>query len=723
MARPLAVTGGVLFVTLWFLGLLPHASFWPLTVCAAVLCALVVCVRPLRRKGLLPFVCAVILAGCILFSFHYAFVFKPIAALGGKTVQVTAALADLPQQHDDGYRTVLRTDSVDGAPLRCRIALYTEEKPNLPCRGTVTFRARLYANDSPGSSGVWLRTFEMNDLQYTDSSGFFGRMLAVRQYAIETLLERLPGTNGAVLAAMITGNEQYIPADVYARMRDCGIVHIFSVSGLHLSVFSMLLYRFLERRRAPRAVLVLPSAVLTFLLMAVTGFSYSCVRAGIMLLLMLLGRCFFWRSDGLNALGASILVMVMIDPFCVGSVGLQLSVLGTLGVILASPIVETRVEALRVRPRFLRKPVHLFLSALLVSACIHILTLPVTVIEFRRLSLISPLANACLLFAAEWAMIGAAAATLLSAIPILGVLSKPLLFGAGLLAKYCVTVSDLFGDLPFAAVRADFAGFRFWIVGTLIVVSVILMLQGTLRRKAVVSAAISLGILASLLGFHAWNLHDLARITVLDAGNQSAVLVESRGKTALIGCGGKQAPTRVSLYADAVDLFVVPRAKDTECGEAHVLTRTVPCAEIWAPARAPALEPLFFFADPVVTTRETRTVGDIRLTFDSDAEAVFLEIYDRTALLVFSPGCDLGKIPRAWLDADFLVSRSDVPPALTAENYAAVLLARSVGQGDLPAREILSRGGLAAATAGRGDICLQVRKDGAIGLERGDPYA
>ncbi|MBR5618254.1 MAG: ComEC/Rec2 family competence protein, partial [Clostridia bacterium] len=471
MARPLAVTGGVLFVTLWFLGLLPHAALLPLTVCAGVLCALVLCVRALRRKGLLPYVCAVVLAGCVLFWFHYDFVFAPVAALGGRTVPVTAALADLPQQLDDGYRTVLRTDSVDGMPMRCRIALYTSQEPEITCRQTVTFRTRLEANSAPGSSGVWLRAYEMRDARYTDdASGFFGRMLAVRQYAIETLLQRLPGTNGAVLAAMITGSEQYIPDDVYARMLECGIVHIFSVSGLHLSVFSMLLYRFLERRRAPRAVIALPSAVLTFLLMAVTGFSYSCVRAGIMLYIMLLGRCFFWRSDGLNALGASILVMVLIDPFCAGSVGLQLSVLGTLGVILASPIVETRVETLRVRPRFLRKPIRLFLSALLVSACIHILTLPVIVIEFRRLSLVSPLANACLLFAAEWAMITAAAAVLLSAVPFLGVLSKPLLFGAGLLAKYCVLVSDSFGKLPFAAVRSDFAGLRFWIVGTLIVV-------------------------------------------------------------------------------------------------------------------------------------------------------------------------------------------------------------------------------------------------------------
>ncbi len=721
MARPLAVTGGVLFVTLWVLGLLPQAALLPLTIGAAVFCAAAVCVRALRRKNLLVHVSAVVLAGCVLFLFHYRFVYAPIAALGGRTVQVTASLADLPQKDDDGYRTTLRTNSVDGAPVRCRIALYTDKAPHLSCRETVTFRTNLYASRTPGSSGVWLYAFTMDDPVYTDgSTGFFGRMLEVRQYVIETLQKRMPGTNGAVLAAMLTGSEQVIPDDVYARMRDCGIVHIFSVSGLHLSVFSLLLYRFLEKRRAPRAAAVLPSAVLAFLLMAVTGFSYSCVRAGIMLLMMLFGRCFLWRSDARNALGASLLVMGLLDPFCAGNVGLQLSVLGTLGVVLSAPVAERRFAAIRVQPRFLRKPVSMILSALLVSASIYILTLPVIVSSFRRVSLVSPFANACLLFAAEWAMIGAAVALLLTAVPFGGVLAKPLLFGAGLLAKYCVWISDLFGRLPFAAVRAEYAGLRIWIAGTLIVLSAAILLRGSVRRKAVVCASLSAFMLASCLAFHAWNLRDLAQITVLDAGNSSAVLLQSRGKTALIGCGERRTPQRVQKYADALDLLVVPRAKETECGAASALVRAVPCAEIRTPRRETALEPLFFAADPIVTDCETQTVGDIKLTFDSAAEAVFLQVFDRTALLVFAPGCDLSKIPRAWLDADVLISRSDVPPALAAENYAALIVARDARQGDLPLPE---RTGLTAVTAGNGDVCLEVRRNGAIGMERRDSDA
>ena len=404
MARPLAVTGGVLFVTLWILGIVPYAALLPITVCAAVLCAAVVCVRAWRQHRLLVYVSAVVLAGCILFQVQYHFVYLPITAFAGRTVQVTASMADLPQQDEDGFQTTLRTDCVDGVPVRCRVSLYTDDVPPLTCRQTVTFRAYLYANPSPGSSGIWLYTFAMESPEYADGrTGFFSRMLQVRQYVIETLQRKMPGTNGAVLAAMLTGNEQIIPSDVYARMRDCGIVHIFSVSGLHLSVFAMLLYRILERLRAPRLAAVLPSAVLTFLLMAVTGFSYSSVRAGIMLLIMLFGRCFLWRSDAVNALGASLVVMGIIDPFCAGNVGLQLSALGTLGVIVASPAVEEGVASLAVRPRFLRKPVQLLLSVLLVSACIYILTLPVIVTAFRRVSLVSPFANACLLFAAQWA--------------------------------------------------------------------------------------------------------------------------------------------------------------------------------------------------------------------------------------------------------------------------------------------------------------------------------
>jgi len=48
---------------------------------------------------------------------------------------------------------------------------------------------------------------------------------------------------GNFAAAILIGETKAIPIDVAKNMRDSGIAHILSVSGLHLSLVAMLFYK------------------------------------------------------------------------------------------------------------------------------------------------------------------------------------------------------------------------------------------------------------------------------------------------------------------------------------------------------------------------------------------------------------------------------------------------------------------------------------------------
>lgn len=711
--------GGTFFLALYVLTVLPQGAVLLLTVVSATALAVVAAVRRLRQSEMLPIIPAAVLSACILVQVYTAAVFRPIADLDGKTVQITASLADLPQTHGDSFYYELRTRSVDGAPMRCRIGLWSSTDIELTPRQTVSLTAQLHAADAPDSTGVWLRVDKYESLSVTDTRpDFFARMLEMRRYTIDTLMQAVPGTCGAVLAAMVTGDTSHIPADVYAHLRNCGIVHIFAVSGFHLSVFSMLLYRFLERRRLPRWASILPSVVPVLFFMAVTGFSYSCVRAGIMLLMLLFGRLFFWQSDSLNSLGTSLLVIGFIQPFCAADVGLQLSVLGALGVILSTPLADRVTQKIRMRPVLLQKAVCAVVSVLCVSAGIHLMTLYVISAHFDTVSLISPLANAAILFAAQWAMIGAAVSVLLSAVAPLHFLFRAAAFLSGVLARYCIVVSDFLGSLFFSAVRADRMTLCFWTAGTLLVIGISLLLPLSVIRRAATCAAVSIGILVGCMGFHAWSVRDSVFVTLPDIGNRSAVLVQSRGETALIGCGGFGTARRIGQWTDEIGLLVLPRTAASECGGAVDLIRTVPCRRIWVPARVPATEGTFFFASPEVRETGTQRVGAVELQYrGGENAAVYLSVHDKTVLVLFSPGCDLSQIPSAWQSADIVCARSDLPPAMEADKIGLILLSRSAAQGDPLPKAIRESGALAASTADRGDLRLRIDPDGTVGFE------
>ena len=716
----MAVLGGAFFLALYVLGLVPQRIRLVAAVVFAAGFLLSVTGRRLRGTQAAPAVCAAVLCACILLQIHTTAVFRPIASLDGRSVRITASLADLPLSYGDGWRYTLRTDSVDGVPMRCRIEVCSQSGTELTLSQTAAFTAHVYTSETPGPGGVWLHAYEMRDCEITERRpDFTMRMLQVRQYAIRTLCRLVPGTCGVVLAAMVTGDSSRIPSDVYHRMRECGIAHIFAVSGFHLSVFSLFLYRFLTRKRFPRIPAVLLAGLIVFFFMAVTGFSYSSVRAGTMLLLMLFGRAFFWRADACNSLGFSLLLMGFIDPFCASDVGLQLSVLGTLGMILASPVATRLTRRIRLRPIALSKLAQGVISALCMSGCIWTLTLPVLTLRFGWISLVSPFANAALLFAAQWAMIGAAVSVLLSVIPVLSFLANAVAFGAALLTKYCIAVSDFFGGFSFSSVRADKRALCFWIAGTLLVAAAAISLPLTRRRKVWLSTVLSLAMLICVSGFQFWSLRDTARITVLDVGNASAVLLQSRGESALIGCGGARTASLVQAKTARLDLLLVPRTKAAECQGAADLIREVPCGRVLAPARMPETEPLFFYASPRTTACETCKIGDAELSYRSgqDYAAVYLQIYGRTMLMLFSPGCDLSRLPQTWLNADVVWSRSDLPPVMEAEKIGLVLLSRSRTQDDQTIRAIRASGATVAATAERGEICLRIDKSGAVGLE------
>lgn len=716
----MAVLGGAFFLTLFVLSVLPQRARIPLAVASALLLALTLLVRTLRKHARLPLLFGAVLAACALVQLTTVTVFRPIAALHGKSVRITASLCDLPRAYnEESCYYELRTRSVDGVPMRCRIGFWSTKDMQWTPSQTVSFTARVYASDAPDATGVWLRMFGVEELTATDvRPDLFAHMLEVRRYTIDTLLHAAPGPAGAVLAALVTGDRTHIPADIYAHLRNCGIVHIFSVSGFHLSVFSMLLYQFLERRRVPRFAAVLPSIVLVLFLMAVTGFSASCVRAGIMLLTLLFGRLFFWQSDSINSLGLSLLIMGFVSPFCAGDVGLQLSVLGALGAILASPLAGRLSQKIRVHPYFLRRPVQAIAKTFVLSACIYAMTLVPVALHYDTLSLISPIANAVILFAAEWAMIGAAVSVLFSLIPPLYFVFRVLSFSAGLLARYCIAASGFLGGLPFSVVRFDRVTLCCWAAGTLIVLAVALCVHLGNRRRVVTVAALSLSMLLSCALFRAWNVRDSVFVTAFDVGNHSALLVQSRGETALIGCGGVNTAQRVLRYTDKVDWLLLPRTSLTECSGASELIRSMPCHEIWAPARRPAVEGAFFFGSAEVRKTGTRQVGAVRAEYIGGANAaVYLTAHGKTMLLLLSPGCDLARIPAAWQNADIVYVRSDLPPALEPEKIGLVLLSRGEAQGEPIPRAIRRSGTFAVSTADKGEVRMRIDPDGAVGFE------
>ena len=710
--------GFTLFMTMLVLCTFGQKTAQIILLIAAAVWLVCIAVRPLRREPVLLCSVTACLAACVLFLTAWYTQFLPVRALDGQIVYVTAHLADLPTPDGDSVAYTLQTDTIDGEAMRCKMTLLCDDPPDAALTDAFSFSAKVYASDRPDSDGIWLRAFGAEDLQLSaDRPTLRVRMLLIRRHVRESLMRALPGTPGAVLTAMLLGESQWIPADMYALMRRGGILHIFSISGFHLSVFAMTLLRALGRTRLPRPIYVPVCAGLVLFVMAVTGFPLSCVRAGLMLLLLLAGRLFAQRADALNSLGFALLLMGCIRPFSAGDVGLQLSVTGTLGVICLTPYAQRIADRIRIPWYPVRTAAQSALCVALISAGITVLTLPIAAVVFGSVSVVAPLTNACMLFAAEWAMTLAALASALSWCGCLSFLFHPLYLAAGLLARYCTAVASFFGKLSFAAPSVGDRSLVLWMTGTMLLAAAALLLRIPARRKVAAVTALSVLLLGISLSMRVWTTHNTVAITAPDVGNGTAVLVQSGGSSALIGCGGVRTETKIAERVSRLDAVFLPRMQTTEAGRSLRLLRTVPTRGVFVPADSWRTYPLYFFFDPHPVGGSAYRIGDASIEVFSHPQSAAIRIraYDRTVLMLFSPGCDLSLLPQGWLDADALYARGDVPPALEAEKYGFVLLQGEQSHVSLVARQICARGGEAI---GNGRLCIQ--KDGSIGIKAGD---
>ncbi len=199
-------------------------------------------------------------------------------------------------------------------------------------------------------------------------------------------IERLFGRDAPMAKALLIADQHDIPPEVRDRYARAGMVHMLSISGLHVAIVAGAVALLLQLARVPRAAASIASVLVTAVYVAVIGAPAPALRSAVMLAMVSASKATQrptspWASLAVGALIPLILPRTVLD------LGYQLSVVGIAGLI-ASGALGRRLLAPRLdgwRQKVARE--------LLTSVVATILTAPLIAWYFGRLSLIAPLAN------------------------------------------------------------------------------------------------------------------------------------------------------------------------------------------------------------------------------------------------------------------------------------------------------------------------------------------
>ena len=143
-------------------------------------------------------------------------------------------------------------------------------------------------------------------------------------------------TDAGVYAAMVTGDRSDMDSTISELFSAAGIGHILAISGLHISLIGMGLYKLLRRIGFLCPMSAIVSGIFVVLFGVMTGNSVSATRAIVMFVCAVNAQVLGRRYDILSAVSLSAIILILKNPYVIANSGFLLSFMAIAGVAVVT---------------------------------------------------------------------------------------------------------------------------------------------------------------------------------------------------------------------------------------------------------------------------------------------------------------------------------------------------------------------------------------------------
>ena len=511
------------------------------------------------------------LAAAIAFGFGgLRFALAPqssdIARFNGSSGTISGLIVDDPERNEERLRFRVAVESVfahsreresDGAVL-----VETSERVELRYGDRVRATGALslpqtwdtfsYA-DYLARQGIFsiMRNASVEVVGSGHGSPIMAALLGLKAAARRQIHKALPEPQAGLLAGILLGDESGIAPGMDEAFRRSGAAHIIAISGFNMVVISGMVMRVFGGAGGRRWLATLTALIVIVLYSLLAGATGGILRAALMSGLLVIGHQLRRRTFLPTSLAFATLILALLDPHVLLDVGFQLSFCAVLGLgLFAGSMSRAMRQALERRfagttadwlHRALNEP-------LVVSVAAQIMTLPLIILYFGRLSLVALPVNLLIVPAQSVILILAFAATGLSFVaPLLGTLAY---WFEMVFLSWTIGVVRGFTRWEYADIAFDIDARLIQIYYALIIGGGIVTairphlaskiavgLRNNSFRLAVGGAAVALLI---LLGDMALGRGDgQMRLWLLDVGHSNAALLGTPGGAQMLVDGGR----------------------------------------------------------------------------------------------------------------------------------------------------------------------------------------
>ncbi|MBE0671137.1 MAG: ComEC/Rec2 family competence protein [Anaerolineales bacterium] len=404
----------------------------------------------------------------------------------------------------------------------------------------------------------------------------------------------------SLFAGILFGVDTGLPRRLQEVFKNTGTAHIIAISGFNIAIIAGLFFSIFKNIFNDRLGAVI-SVVMIFLYAFLVGGDAAVMRAAIMGSLSLFARQIGRRNAGVNTLAAVALLMAFLNPLVLWDVGFQLSFFATLGLILyaepfsnytANLISKISKQDNSVIVKILNENVILTLAA-------QVMTIPIMMYYFNRISLISFIANPFILPVQPAVMILGGLAVFVSLIFL--PLGQFLAWIAWPFAGYTIRVVEFFDKIPNGVIVLG--DVPLWFIFAIYITLLAVTLNWSTIQNWFKSAAGSLRAAAWTLALAAaficmllvWTASAKSgdgrfHVTFLEVGSANAVLIQTpEGRNILVNGGASASELsdelgrRLPFFSRTLDWLIIASTEEDQLSALpRIVERYVPENVLWS---------------------------------------------------------------------------------------------------------------------------------------------
>ena len=459
--------------------------------------------------------------------------------------EISGVVCQTPTMSDYAFTYVIKCDDEN-----YKIRYVTREDKFLSEGDRVKIKAE-FSDDSLNedffeyslSSRIYFTIFERDDSSFKKLSGkdwYYENLGKIKTYFSSVVEEYLPNEAGNIAKAMTISERSRLEDKVVDYFNFSGTSHLLVISGLHVTMWSLGIFRILERFVKNKKILVAISLFTLLTYSAITGFGVSVIRASMLVGMVIISKLFDRDADSINSIGLAVLLILLANPFAVMSVSLWLTILSTVGIlVLSQPLKQYIVDFCNKKHIPVNGVVSFVVNSVSISLSTTICTLPVFIIKLRMLPIGSVVANLIMVDLALLLMVLTVVGVLLHAIRFV-LFAKPLFIIVGLISDFLVSFAKEIGMADWSTISVSHRYFEYFLAVAMAAVLVTVIAK-KFNKNIVKHIAVVLSVAFVLLICYTTSYdYNNPSVEILFTESKPIIAVKSKDTSVLVGTFNKK---------------------------------------------------------------------------------------------------------------------------------------------------------------------------------------